>query len=386
MQAESSPEHTEPAAVSSPDLDTPLSLPSVGSRRRSSLTPDRIVRGIIWSLLTAVTVFLIWSFAGLIVYLLIGLVVAYLTQPLVERIQRFGLRRTPAILLTFLLVFTALSILLSTLVPVLASQVGELTQQITADTVTTWANALEAQLRNFLPIMPEGTIQASFSRISQQLFAESGFATVITFMVDVFTDLLFGILIVPIVAFFLLKDELLLRKRLVQHVPNRFFEISLGLLDKVQTRIGRYISGLLVQVLAVSTTATIALLFTDLRYALILGLFTGIANTIPYFGPIVGFFAGTLMAIGQTGDFSLVPGLLVAMGATQIIDNVLFQPFIFSRAVRTHPLVILFVVLIGAQLSGIVGMLLALPITTAVLVTIEQVLWSAKNYSILRTA
>lgn len=366
------------------DTDAKLALPPIRPRRRPPLTADRIIRGTLWTLATGTILFLLWSFAGLILYLLIGLLVAYLTQPLVERVQRFGVPRTPAILLTFLLVFAGVSFLLSAIVPALASQVGALTQQITADTVGTWATAIEHSLRRFLPIVPEGAILATFTRISQQLFAEAGFATVFTFMIDVFTDLLFGILIVPIVAFFLLKDQLLLRQRLMQHVPNRFFEIVLGLLDKVQSRLGRYLGGLLIQILAVSTLASITLLFTGLEYPLILGLFTGIANSIPYFGPIVGFCAGTLMAIGQTGDFSLVPGLLVAMGITQLIDNLFFQPFIFSRAVRTHPLVILFVVLIGAQLNGIVGMLLALPITTAALVTFEQVMWSVKNYRILR--
>jgi predicted PurR-regulated permease PerM len=170
----------------------------------------------------------------------------------------------------------------------------------------------------------------------------------------------------------------------MQHIPNRFFEISIDLLDKVKSRIGRYISGLLIQMVAVSFTASIALLFTDLEYPLVLGIFTGVANTIPYLGPIAGFTAGTLMALGQTGDFSIVPGLIIAMSITQLIDNSFFQPFIFSRAVRTHPLVILFAVLIGAQLNGIVGMLLALPITTAVLVTFEQVMWSVNNYRLLR--
>jgi predicted PurR-regulated permease PerM len=386
MQADIDPERMESPVSNASDPDSAVSLPPIRSRKKAPLTPDRIVRWIVWGLAGGIALLLVWSFAGLIVYLLIGMLVAHLTRPLVDRVQIAGIGRVPAILLTFALVFTAVSLLLTALVPVLARQIGELTQRITSDTVATWASSLEVPLRKFLPIMPAGTIRASFDRIFQQLFAENGFATVITYMVDVFTDLLYGILIVPIVAFFLLKDAPLLKKRMLHPVPNRFFEIALALLDKIQTRLGRYITGLLIQMLAVSITATTALLFTGLEYPLILGLFTGIANSIPYFGPIVGFLAGSLMAIGQTGDFALIPAMLIAMGFTQFVDNFFFQPFIFSRAVRTHPLVILFVVLIGAQLNGIVGMLFALPITTALLVTVEQILWSVKNYRILRSA
>ncbi len=385
MQADSGSENlgtTAPAPSEAPDL---VSLPPIRARSKNTLTPDRLLRGLLWAVAAGSVLLLLWSFSGIIFYLLIGMLVAYMTRPLVDRIQHLGIHRTVAILVTFLIVFSGISVLLTSLVPVVASQVGELTQQITADTVAEWATAIEVSIRRFLPLVPEGTVHAGFARISKQLFAEAGVATVITYMVDLFTNLLFGVLIVPIVAFFLLKDALLLRRRLMQYVPNRFFEIVLGLIEKIQSRIGRYVSGLLIQIVAVTLTASITLLFTDLEYPLVLALFTGVANTIPYFGPIAGFTAGTLMALGQTGDFSIVPGLLVAMSITQFIDNSFFQPFIFSRAVRTHPLVILFVVLIGAQLNGIVGMLLALPITTAVLVTFEQVIWSVQNYRLLRT-
>lgn len=386
MQADSGSESPGTTASAPSEALDLVSLPPIRPRGRRALTPDRIFRTVLWGLALTGVLLLVWSFSGLIFYLLIGMFVAYMTRPLVDRIRHLGIHRTVAILVSFLIVFSSISVLLTSLVPIVANQLGEMTQQITADTVAEWATAIEVSIRRFLPIVPEGTVHAGFARISKQLFAEAGLATVITYMVDLFTNLLFGVLIVPIVAFFLLKDAMLLRRRLMQYVPNRFFEIVLGLVEKIQSRIGRYVSGLLIQIVAVTLTALTALLFTDLEYPLVLAIFTGVANTIPYFGPIAGFTAGTLMALGQTGDFSIVPGLLIAMSITQFIDNSFFQPFIFSRAVRTHPLVILFVVLIGAQLNGIVGMLLALPITTAALVTFEQVMWSVKNYRLLRAS
>ena len=76
--------------------------------------------------------------------------------------------------------------------------------------------------------------------------------------------------------------------------------------------------------------------------------------------------------------------ILIAMGITQVMDNIFFQPLIFSRAARAHPLIILFVVLVGAQLAGIVGMLVAIPLTTTIRVIIEQITWSVRNYRILQ--
>jgi len=93
-----------------------------------------------------------------------------------------------------------------------------------------------------------------------------------------------------------------------------------------------------------------------------------------------------VVAVVQTGDFALIFWVFLAMGATQLMDNVLFQPIIFSRAAQTHPLVILFVVLIFAQLGGIVGMIIAIPLLTTVRVLIQEVLWSLRTYRILEAA
>jgi predicted PurR-regulated permease PerM len=100
----------------------------------------------------------------------------------------------------------------------------------------------------------------------------------------------------------------------------------------------------------------------------------------------MGFLAGGLVSIAETGNFSMIPSVFIAMGLTQVADNLFFQPIIFSRAAQTHPRLILFVVLIGAQLGGIVGMLIAIPLTTTIRVGVEQVLWSLRNYRILKVA
>jgi predicted PurR-regulated permease PerM len=167
-------------------------------------------------------------------------------------------------------------------------------------------------------------------------------------------------------------------------VPNRYFEITLTIIEKVESNIGRYLKGLFVQCISIATVASVLLYLAGLDYALAVGVFAGLANTIPYFGTLMGFLAGAVVGIVQTGDFSLLLGVLIAMMATQLADNIFFQPFIFSRVAEAHPLIILFVVLIGAQLGGIIGMLLAIPVMTTLRVVSQQVLWSARNYEVLK--
>ena len=174
------------------------------------------------------------------------------------------------------------------------------------------------------------------------------------------------------------------RRSFLRLVPNRYFEVTLAILDKVESSLGRYLRALLVQCSAVAGVASLLLSLTGLDYAIAVGIFAGLANSIPYFGPAVGFIAGSLVGVAQTGDLSLITPVLIAMVLTQLSDNLIFQPFIFSKAAQAHPLVILFVVLIGAQLAGIVGMLVAIPLTTVLRVIVSEVFWSVRHYRILR--
>jgi predicted PurR-regulated permease PerM len=354
----------------------------------SPFTLDRIVRFILGAAAAATVGWMLWYFAGIVVYLIVGGILAYLLRPLVDRLQALGLGRVPAILIAFVGLLGVIAVGVTSVVPFITRQVQDLSQLITVDTAVYVANLIETQIRDVIPLEP-GVLEKNIRQIGRSLLQGDlvegqQVAETVGSVVAVFTNIVYAVIIVPFVTFFLLKDEFTIRRSLLHLVPNRYFEVTLSILDKVETNIGRYFRALLVQGTAVAIIASTLLWIVGLRGAIAIGIFTGLANTIPYFGPFLGFLAGTLVGIAQTGDASLVPGVAVAMALTQLADNVLLQPLIFSRAAQTHPLVILFVVLVGAQLGGLVGMLVAIPVTTTVRVIAEQLLWSLRNYRILR--
>lgn len=349
-------------------------------------SPDRLVRIFVIIGSLAIGAVLIWYFSRLVVYLLSGGVIAYLTKPIVERLEGIGISKVPAILITFLGLLGIIAVLVTSLVPFFAGQLSDITQQITEEKVISWADATETELRGHLPFIEEGNVREGVRRISSTLFQEQQFAQMVESLVDVFTDIFYAILIIPFVTFFLLRDASVIQKTILQIVPNKYFEVTVSVIEKIENTIGRYLRGLLLQSTFVALVAFICLSFTSINYALVIAIFTGIANTIPYFGPFMGLTAGSMIAIAQTGDLSLIPGVFIAMGITQTLDNVVFQPVIFSRSSQTHPLIILFVVLIGAQLGGIVGMLIAIPLMTIIWVTLKHTLWSLRNYRILHSA
>lgn len=344
---------------------------------------ERIIRLVMGVTAVGAVLWFVWYFSSLFVYLGIGILTAYLLKPIVDRIQSLGVGRITAVLITLVVVVGSLVMLATHFAPPAIRQLSDLSQQVTLGTVAQVAGAIETWLDGFLPV-PEGTIMDGIDRAGDTLFQEERITATVGSLVTLFTDLFYAVLVIPFVTFFFMKDGTKIRHAMFRMVPNRYFEITLSITDKVETILGRYFRGLLLQCAAVAVVASILLSLAGLRYGVAVGVFTGLANTIPYFGPTLGFIAGTLVGIAQTGDFSIVPGVLVAMALTQITDNVFFQPYIFSRVARTHPLVILFVVLVGAQLAGILGMLVAIPLATVIRVAVQQIVWSFRNYRILQ--
>ncbi|PSQ97989.1 MAG: AI-2E family transporter [Bacteroidetes bacterium SW_9_63_38] len=381
-------DESPPAVSPTEEADNVRSSPSGGNE--SVYTLDRIVRFLLGAATAGIVGWLLWYFAGLVLYLVVGGVLAYLLRPVVDWLQSHGLRRVSAILGSFVLLLGAVSVIVTSIVPFVGQQVQELSQLISVDLATDVATYVENRVRQVTPIEP-GVIVDNVERMAQALMQGDlvkgdQVAGTVSSVVALFTNIVYAVVIIPFVTFFLLKDGLEIRRSLLWLVPNQYFEVTLAILDKVEGNIGRYLSALLIQCTSIAVIASVLLWGVGLQNAIAIGIFTGLANTIPYFGPFLGFVCGTLVGIAQTGNFVLVPWVALAMALTQLADNVLLQPIIFSRAAKAHPLVILFVVLIGARLGGIIGMLIAIPLTTTVRVVVEQVLWSLHNYRILRSS
>ncbi|MFO8100224.1 MAG: AI-2E family transporter [Salinibacter sp.] len=382
------------AAKTAPPTPDSVQPPPVEERRppaeRGPITLDRVVRFLLAAAAVGAVGWGLWYFAGLVLYLVVGGILAYLLRPVVDRVQGWGLGRVPAIFLTFLAVIGAIGIAVTSVVPFLAQQVQDLSQLVSVEAARDVATYLERQLRQVVPL-EQGTLvrnveQMATALVQGDLVRGDRVTQTLTSVVTVFTNIVYAVVIIPFVTFFLLKDGIQIRQRLLSLVPNRYFEVTLAILDKVEVNIGRYFRALLVQCTSIALIASFLLWLVGLQSAIAIGIFTGLANTIPYFGPFLGFLCGTLVGIAQTGNMALVPGVALAMALTQLADNVLLQPLIFSKAAKAHPLVILFVVLVGAQLAGIVGMLISIPLATTLRVVGEQLLWSLRNYRILRAS
>lgn len=192
------------------------------------------------------------------------------------------------------------------------------------------------------------------------------------------------VVIVPFVAFFFLKEGRQISRKVIELVPNAYFELCLNLLHQINGQIGGYIRG---QILATSVVATLAisgLSVIGLQYAFPVGLLAGFANMIPFLGPLIGIISASIVALATGGSvaMALVGKVVVIFLFIQILDNILIQPTVVAKSVEMHPLMVLFVVMVGSQLMGIVGMLIAVPLTGILKVTVQSIYVGLRGYKL----
>jgi predicted PurR-regulated permease PerM len=183
-------------------------------------------------------------------------------------------------------------------------------------------------------------------------------------------NLAVAIFSITFITFFFLKDQHLFYESILMWIPDKYVENVTRALNSIKRLLTRYLIGIVIQstCIMILITSGMTIVGIDFQQALVMGLIVGILNVIPYVGPWLGFFIVTVMGIAShmTMDFStvvvpLVTYMLLVVALTQLIDNIIFQPAIFSNSVRAHPLEIFVVVLAAGFAAGIPGMLLGIP-------------------------
>lgn len=347
-----------------------------------NITLEKIVKFAIGIAAIAVLGWVLVKLGNLVLYLVLALILSYVLDPIVNWLQRNKVPRTFAITLTLSAVILVFVYASTTVIPKVADQMVQLARQLDIRNIESIANQVETSLSDDYDFIPEGFLSNNLTQVLNSLFDFDQFSSVFSNVVGVFTDIFSAILVVPFAAFFFLKDGSKIRRDLLLLIPNKYFETSLTLIDKIEKRLGLYFRSVLLQSLLVAASSWATLSVAGLDNSLSVGIAVGLANTIPYFGPIIGYILSIIISIIETGDFSLVLVCMIAILIVQMLDNIVFQPLLFSRSADMHPVAILFIILIGAEVAGILGMLVAIPLATVIRITIIQISWSFNNYHV----
>ncbi|PAU93397.1 AI-2E family transporter [Aliifodinibius salipaludis] len=349
-----------------------------------NITLERVIKSMLGLAGIAVISYLLFRYGTLVGYAIVAMIFSYILDPLVNRMQSAGMNRTFSITLTLSSLALILVWISTNVIPIVANQMVELASQLNMENIQSITQKIDHQLSQKFTFIPEEFLSSNIASVLQELFDVGEIPSALSNIIGIFTNIFYATLIIPLATFFFLKDGTKIRRDLLKVVPNKYFETTLSLIDKIESRLGLYFRGVMLQSLIIAFTSWVGLSIVGLNNSLSVGIVVGIANTIPYFGPIIGYILSIIVSIIEIGDFSLVLPCILAILAVQILDNVILQPLIFSRSADIHPVAILFIIMIGAETAGILGMLVAVPIATIIKITFNQISWSFNNYYVFR--
>lgn len=201
-------------------------------------------------------------------------------------------------------------------------------------------------------------------------------------------------ILAPVIFVFLGFDNGQMRRYFIGLVPNRYFELSLTVMDELDDAIGAYLRGTLVECFLVGLTFAVGLILLGLPFSVsvAIGLISGLANAIPFLGTVIGLVVGLGYALIAENITPLIPGLnandlalyVVALVAiAHVLDNVIYQPIVLGSAVNLHPLVVVIAIISGSLLLGIWGMLFAIPAVVVLKTAVETLFKELKAYRII---
>jgi predicted PurR-regulated permease PerM len=238
------------------------------------------------------------------------------------------------------------------------------------------------EVQRTIPLIKSGDLQERMTNyISVQV--ENSFNYFSTLFSSLLTTIAI-LVIVPFITFFLVKDNKKIIRGILNIVPNKYFEMSYYVIRKVTFQLSRYVRAWIFDASFVGCAMGIGLYFIGIDNALPLGVIAGFGHLVPYFGPVIGGIPAILISLIQYGDFSRVPHIIFLVLATYTFDNGIVQPYIFSKSLDIHPIIIILLIIAGGQLFGIIGMLLAIPTATVIKTFAKEIYFAFSNYKIAK--
>lgn len=326
--------------------------------------------------------YFIYLLSSIIILVALSVLLGFIFAPFVRLLEGKGFSRT----LSTLIVFTGFGFLvylsLSFVIPKLYLQMGQLLLKLKDFSLNEELNVLEKKILSIFPLFHQGELAQKVENIIATSFNDA--INHLTLYVSSIVSVTAFLFIVPFISFFLLKDSASIQKSLIHIVPNKYFEMSYWILKRITLQLGRFVRGWIFDATFVGIFIGFGFYFIGLPNALPLGVIAGLGHLIPYFGPIIGGVPAIVLSIMLTGDLSQIPIIMLLVALTYTLDNGFVQPYVFSKSVDMHPIIIILLIIIGSELFGLIGMLLAVPSATVIKTAATEIYFAYKNYSIVK--
>jgi putative permease len=294
----------------------------------------------------------------------------FIFSPIIDYFERKGISRSHGIL--FLLVTLGISIVffLSWALPKVSTEIIEMKKDSARYSMTLFEKVKkhEEKLIKQIPLYKENNIAEKgiewLQKTAQKL---------IEIVPSVASQFFVLLILVPFMTFVLLRDSHEIKRSLLSLVPNRYFETIYSISHRIIDEMGGYVSARLIEAFIVGLMVLVGCLITGIPYGIILGICAGATNPIPYLGPLIGAIPGLILAVTDPVVPNQVAWIVVIYVIANLIDMFVIFPVMVAKIVDLHPLLVIVSVMIGSQLFGVLGMVLAVPITSIVKILISEV-------------
>jgi predicted PurR-regulated permease PerM len=337
-----------------------------------------------------------WFFRNIVVYILVSGVFSIMGRPLVDlfcriRIRRWKFPRSLSALLTLIAIWGVIIMFFVIFVPLVTRQINyfstidsEKIVQIVAGPI----NKVENLVRSINKDIPKDiTIQDYIVKKVSDVLNINLIQNFIGSLIGILGNVIIAIFSITFITFFFLKDQRLFYESILMWVPDKYVENVTRALNSIKNLLTRYFIGIVIQSTCIMILVTIGMTIAgiDFQQALVMGLIIGILNVIPYAGPWIGLAIAITMGVAShisqditTVVIPLVTYMIIVEAVTHLIDNIVFQPVIFSNSVRAHPLEVFIIVLAAGFAAGIPGMIFGIPAYTVLRVFAREFFYNFK--------
>lgn len=299
-------------------------------------------------------------FVRLLMPFIIACFIAYLLYPIVTWLEQYKFPNVLSILLIYLLFIGGTIYLVYRVYPALIIQLRDLNEHL-PQFIKMYEDTIYQMYvsTSFLP-------EAVHDQMDQFIFnIETSLENFVGKLMNGFTkifDFIVIITVIPVLVFYFLKDYQQIKKYFKRFIPIKYRQVAGQLIGAIDASLGGYIRGQLLVSGFVSLLTLIIFHLFGVKYALLLAIIMGLTNIIPYFGPIIGAIPAVALTITVSTKLTII--VIIAVFVIQIIESNFISPYIVGKTMNIHPIAIIFALLLGGQIHGIIGMIVAVPALT----------------------
>lgn len=321
--------------------------------------------------------FLLYQLSPVLMPFLLSALLAYLADPIVDKLEAKKLSRTLSVTIVFAILFLILLVFLLVVLPLLSDQISALIKSlpdyvsVLQTTVVPWLNSIGIPVGSFDINTLKETLTKYWSEVGQ---VAGGIFSYIKGSSAVVLQLMTNLFLVPVVTFYLLRDWDLIVARFRTLLPRRYAARVIELTLECDDMLAAFIRGQLMVMLALSTLYSIGLALIGLELSLLIGITAGLVSFVPYLGLIVGIGLAGLAAFFQFHEWFPILMVILVFSSAQVIEGTVLTPRFVGERIGLHPVAVIFSVLAGGQLFGFIGILLALPAATVIMVVLRYAL------------